>query len=140
MAVTLRSLRGSARFFRGTHGRVQRLVLDRHLERVEHARHHRIKPGGQRELDDLARAEMARQQGVPPEQIEDLFFWRESPRFTDAECAALALTEAMMHGNVSDDVYANLAKQFAPSEIIELALTAGFYAMVPRVLNALKVP
>ena len=30
----------------------------------------------------------ARQQGVPPEQIEDLFFWRESPRFTDAECAA----------------------------------------------------
>ena len=25
-------------------------------------------------------------------------------------------------------------------EIIELALTAGFYAMVPRVLNALKVP
>jgi len=28
----------------------------------------------------------------------------------------------------------------APSEIIELALTAGFYAMVPRVLNALKVP
>ena len=82
----------------------------------------------------------ARQQGVPPEQIEDLFFWRESPRFTDAECAALALTEAMMHGNVSDDVYAGLAKHFAPSEIIELALTAGFYAMVPRVLNALKVP
>ena len=45
-----------------------------------------------------------------------------------------------MHGNVSDDVYASLAKHFVPSEIIELALTAGFYAMVPRVLNALKVP
>jgi alkylhydroperoxidase family enzyme len=82
----------------------------------------------------------ARQQGVPPEQIEDLFFWRESPRFSDAECAALALTEAMMHGDVSDDVYGALEKHFAPSEIVELALTAGFYAMVPRVLNALKVP
>jgi len=82
----------------------------------------------------------ARQQGVPPEQIEDLFFWRESPRFTEAECAALGLTEAMMHGNVTDDDYAHLAKHFSPSEIIELALTAGFYAMVPRVLNALKVP
>ena len=46
----------------------------------------------------------------------------------------------MMHGNVSDDVYATLARHFKPSEIIELALTAGFYAMVPRVLNALKVP
>jgi len=82
----------------------------------------------------------ARQQGVPPEQIEDLFFWRESPRFSDAECAALALTEAMMEGDVSDDVYAALGKHFTPSEIVELALTAGFYAMVPRVLNALKVP
>jgi len=82
----------------------------------------------------------ARQQGVPPEQIEDLFFWRESPRFTEAECAALGLTEAMMHGNVTDDDYAHLAKHFSPCEIIELALTAGFYAMVPRVLNALKVP
>ncbi len=82
----------------------------------------------------------ARQQGVPPEQIEDLFFWRESPRFSDAECAALGLTEAMMHGNVTDEDFAQLAKHFKPSEIIELALTAGFYAMVPRVLNALKVP
>ncbi len=82
----------------------------------------------------------ARQQGVPSEQIEDLFFWRESPRFTPAECAALALTEAMMRGDVSDAVYAELSKHFNSSEVIELALTAGFYAMVPRVLNALKVP
>jgi len=82
----------------------------------------------------------ARAQGVPAEQIEDLFFWRESPRFSPAECAALALTEAMMHGDVSDEDFAELAKHFSSSEIIELALTAGFYAMVPRVLNALKVP
>jgi alkylhydroperoxidase family enzyme len=46
----------------------------------------------------------------------------------------------MMHGDVSDADFAELAKHFSPSEIIELALTAGFYAMVPRVLNALKVP
>ena len=82
----------------------------------------------------------ARQQGVPPEQIEDLFLWRESPHFSAAERAALALTEAMMHGDVSDEVFAGLTKHFSSSEVIELALTAGFYAMVPRVLNALKVP
>ena len=45
-----------------------------------------------------------------------------------------------MHGDVSDEDFAELAKHFSSSEIIELALTAGFYAMVPRVLNALKVP
>ena len=82
----------------------------------------------------------AHQQGVPAQQIEDLFFWRESPRFSDAECAALALTEAMLEGDVPDDVYADLKKHFSASEIVELALTAGFYAMVPRILNALKVP
>ena len=82
----------------------------------------------------------ARQQGVPPEQIEDLFIWRESPRFSEAERAALALTEAMMAGDVSDEDFAGLQKHFSNSEIVELALTAGFYAMVPRVLNALRVP
>jgi alkylhydroperoxidase family enzyme len=82
----------------------------------------------------------ARQQGVPPEQIDDLIFWRESPHFSAAECAALALTESMMRSDVSDAEFAELAKHFSSSEIIELALTAGFYAMVPRVLNALKVP
>jgi alkylhydroperoxidase family enzyme len=46
----------------------------------------------------------------------------------------------MMRGDVSDAVYAELSKHFNSSEVIELALTAGFYAMVPRVLNALKVP
>ena len=33
-----------------------------------------------------------------------------------------------------------LRKHFRSSEIVELVLTARFYAMVPRVLNALRVP
>lgn len=82
----------------------------------------------------------ARQEGVTPEQIEDLMMWRESPRYSDAERAALALTEAMMAGDVQEAVFEELKQHFSASEIVELALTAGFYAMVPRVLNALKVP
>ncbi len=82
----------------------------------------------------------ARQKGVPAEQIEDLMMWRESPRYSDPERAALAFTEAMMKGDTSDEVFDELKKHFNPSEIIELALTAGFYAMVPRFLNALRVP
>ena len=82
----------------------------------------------------------AREKGVPAEQIEDLMMWRQSPRYSDAERAALAFTEAMMAGNTSDEVFDELKKHFIPSEIIELALTAGFYAMVPRFLDALRVP
>jgi 4-carboxymuconolactone decarboxylase len=83
---------------------------------------------------------MAHQKGVPAAQIEDLMMWRESPRYSDPERAALAFTEAMMAGNTSDEVFDELKKHFSPSEIIELALTAGFYAMVPRFLNALRIP
>jgi alkylhydroperoxidase family enzyme len=83
---------------------------------------------------------MARKCGVPPAQVEDLMMWRESPRYSDAERAALAFTEAMMSGETSDEVFDELKKHFNPSEIIELALTAGFYAMVPRFLNALRIP
>ena len=45
-----------------------------------------------------------------------------------------------MAGDVPDDIYRALKKHFRSSEIVELVLTAGFYAMVPRVLNALRVP
>ena len=83
---------------------------------------------------------MAHKCGVPPAQVEDLMMWRESPRYSDAERAALAFTEAMMGGETSDEVFDELKKHFNPSEIIELALTAAFYAMVPRFLNALRIP
>lgn len=82
----------------------------------------------------------ARQQGVSAEQIEDLMMWRDSPRFSAAERTVLALTEAMMAGDVPDAIYKALRSHFRSSEIVELVLTAGFYAMVPRVLNALRVP
>jgi alkylhydroperoxidase family enzyme len=82
----------------------------------------------------------AKEEGVTPEQIEDLFMWREFPHYSKPERAALALMESIMAGDVSDEVYAELQKQFNPSEIVELVFTATFYAMVPRLLNALKVP
>jgi alkylhydroperoxidase family enzyme len=83
---------------------------------------------------------MARKCGVPHAQVEDLMMWRESPRYSDPERAALAFTEGMMAGDTSDEVFDELKKHFSSSEIIELALTAGFYAMVPRFLNALRIP
>jgi alkylhydroperoxidase family enzyme len=83
---------------------------------------------------------MGRKAGVSERQIQDLQFWRESPNYSPPERAALAFMESMMACDTSDEVFDELKKHFMSSEIIELAFTAAFYAMVPRFLNAMRVP
>jgi AhpD family alkylhydroperoxidase len=83
---------------------------------------------------------MAREAGVPDGKVEKLRAWKDSDAYEPAERAALAFTEAMLEGKVPDAVADELERHFAPEARIELALTAGFYAMVPRVLEALRVP
>lgn len=79
---------------------------------------------------------MAREAGVPDQKVEELANWRESKLFDARERAALELTEAIVAGRVDDATYARAAKEFSPSEMIELILTASFYCMVPRILDA----
>ena len=83
---------------------------------------------------------MARNAGVSDEKIRSVAAWQASDRYEPAERAALMLTDAMLTGNVPDGVHAELAQHFTDSERVELVLTAGFYAMVPRVLDACRVP
>ncbi len=83
---------------------------------------------------------MALDAGVSPEQVEALAAWQVSDLFDAREKAALTLTDAMLTGSVPDAVHDALAGTFSASERVELVLTAGFYAMVPRVLDALRVP
>ena len=82
---------------------------------------------------------MARKAGVREEQIEELASWRASTRFDDRERAALALTEAVTACNVTDDVHAEVRRHFDDAEYVELCLTAAAYAMVSRMLEALRV-
>ena len=82
---------------------------------------------------------MARKAGVSETKIADLAGWRASVAFAPAERAALALTEAIMACNVTDAVHAEAKKHFSDAEFIELSLTASFYAMVSRMLDALRV-
>jgi len=82
---------------------------------------------------------MARKSGVPEEKIAALAGWRSSAAFDARERAALALTEAVMACNVSDEVHADVKKHFSDAEFVELSLTAGFYAMVSRMLDAMRV-
>jgi 4-carboxymuconolactone decarboxylase len=83
---------------------------------------------------------MAQNAGVSTEKVHGIAAWQTSELYDPAERAALMLTDAMLTGNVTDSVHAELANHFTHSERVELVLTAGFYAMVPRVLDACRVP
>lgn len=82
---------------------------------------------------------MARKAGVPEAQVAALAGWRDSTAFDDRERAALALTEGVMACNVTDEVHAEVKRHFTDTEFVELSLTAAFYAMVSRMLDAMRV-
>lgn len=82
---------------------------------------------------------MARKAGVREAQIAALADWRASPEFDARERAALALADAVAACDVTDAVHAEVKAHFDHAQFVELSLTAGFYAMVVRMLDALRV-
>ena len=82
---------------------------------------------------------MARKAEVSEAKIAVLAGWRTSKEFDAKERAAIALTEAVMACNVTDAVHAEVKKHFSDAEFVELSLTASFYAMVSRMLDAMRV-
>ncbi len=82
---------------------------------------------------------MARKAGVREAQIRSLPGWRTSPEFDAREKAALALSEAVTQGRVSDEVHSLAMKEFDFHDYVELAMVAAFYAMVGRMLDAMGV-
>jgi alkylhydroperoxidase family enzyme len=83
--------------------------------------------------------EMARKAGVREAQIAALASWRASSEFDAKEKAALSLAEAVTQGRVSDELYREVTRHFNHHDYVELAVTAGFYAMVARTLDALGI-
>jgi len=83
---------------------------------------------------------MARKAGVREAQIAALAAWKASDEFNAREKAALGLAEAVTQGHVPDDVYAEAMRHFDHHDYVELAVTAAFYAMVGRMLDAMGVP
>ena len=82
---------------------------------------------------------MARKCGVREAQIAALADWRNSSEFSEREKAALLLAEAVTNGSVSDAVYAAVSRHFDHAQFVELALVPAFYAMVARMLDAMRV-
>jgi alkylhydroperoxidase family enzyme len=82
---------------------------------------------------------MARKAGVTEGQIRELASWRKSNQFTPREKAALGLAEAVTNGRVTDEVYDEAMQHFDHRDYVELSVTAAFYAMVGRMLDAMSV-
>lgn len=82
---------------------------------------------------------MATDVGVPQRQIAELDDWRNSDAYGDLERAVLALTEQVVANDVADETLDVLRQHLEPDAVVEVTLTAGFYCMVPRVLQALRV-
>jgi AhpD family alkylhydroperoxidase len=79
-------------------------------------------------LDGHSRA--AREAGETDERLYTLAAWREAPYFTDAERAALALTEAVTRLSdrpdpVPDEIYDEAAKHFDETELATLILAVA---------------
>jgi 4-carboxymuconolactone decarboxylase len=83
---------------------------------------------------------MAREAGATDYEVAELEMWRTSQAFSDADRAALAFTDAIVAGEVPPAVNHELCRHFDESQRVELTVTAAFYSMVPRVLEALGVP
>ncbi|MEV7195953.1 carboxymuconolactone decarboxylase family protein [Streptomyces sp. NPDC093510] len=71
-----------------------------------------------------------RKGGVPEERITSVASWRDSPYFTGAERAALALVEAVLqpaaHGErVSDELYAEVAGHYDSKALATLMFAIG---------------
>jgi len=65
--------------------------------------------------------------------------WRDRVEFDERERCALALADAMCDGEVPESIAREVAERFGDRGLVELAVTAAAYVMVPRVLSALGV-
>ena len=85
-----------------------------------------------------------RKAGEPEERLAAVATWWDAPCFTDAERAALALTEAVFQPSargderVPDDLFAELSKHYdgkALSTLTVLLASAGFWMNVALIIK-----
>lgn len=84
---------------------------------------------------------IAREEGISAEQIDALDRGELGAEcWTAAQQAVLAFTGAMVtDGQVDDATYRAVREHLDEREVVELALTAGTYLMLARILTALQI-
>jgi len=86
-------------------------------------------------------ARAAKKAGESDERLFAVAAWRDTPYFTDAERAALALTEAVTRLNdradpVTDEIWNEAARHFNEKQLASLLLMIG----VTNLFNRMNVP
>ncbi len=86
-------------------------------------------------------APIARACGATDEQLTALEAGEiDHPAFTAAQRAVLAFVADMVRdGEVPDERYAALAAELDPRRVVEVALTAGHYLGLARIMTALRI-
>jgi len=87
----------------------------------------------------------ARKAGETDERLFAVAAWREAPYFTDAECAALALAEAVTHigdrsDPVPDEIWAEAARHYDERALAALVLWIGITNLYNRINVATRQP
>ena len=87
----------------------------------------------------------ARKAGESDERLFAVSAWREAPYFTDAECAALALAEAVTRigdrsDPVPDDIWAEAARHYDERALAALVLWIGITNLYNRINVATRQP
>lgn len=79
-------------------------------------------------------------EGLSLEECKGLADWQTATTFSARERAALAYTDAVTRDiAVPDAVYAELARHFDPTAIVEITVMIGTYNMHARLVRALDV-
>ena len=83
---------------------------------------------------------LAMECGMTREQVEAIAEWRSSTAFDSRDRAVLAYTdEVAQQVQVQDDTFQELARHLDEQSIVELTLSVGYWGLVARLLEALKV-
>ena len=79
--------------------------------------------------------------GVPSEKLVDVLAYRESPRFSERERAALQFCERITRDDleVSEECLAQVREHFREAEIVELTFIIGFQTFASKFAKAWRL-
>lgn len=83
---------------------------------------------------------VARRVGVNDQKLAQLVSWRESSAFSPIERSAIAYAEEVGRTRqVSGETFAALKSHFTPAQIVDLALTVGWYHLCAALIKPLGI-
>ncbi|MFF2555379.1 carboxymuconolactone decarboxylase family protein [Nocardia sp. NPDC058058] len=93
----------------------------------------------------LSGVQSAKQQGETEERLHSVIAWRETPYFTEAERAALDLTEAatrIQDGSpgVTDEIWETAAAHFGDKQIFSIILNVAITNFFNRINHTIREP